>query len=104
MFFPIGDIPEELKQEMQRQAELNYMDGEERVRAQTDLMERLPAADLIIVRDFIRSAVADKEYGSYLNGWMSHILQAKHLICQYCGKKHETAEDMLLAHESQENQ
>lgn len=102
MFFPIGEIPEELKQEMMRQVELNHMNAEDRVRAQTDLMERLSADDLTIVRDFVRNAVADAQYGSYLNGWMSHILQSKHKICQYCGETHESMEDMLIAHAPKE--
>lgn len=102
MFFPIGEVPEEVKAQFERQIELQRMNAEDRVRAQTDLMERLSADDLAIVRDFVRNAVADAQYGSYLNGWMSHILQSKYLICQFCGEKHETVEQMLAAHNASE--
>jgi hypothetical protein len=98
--FPFGDVPEEVRQQMQQAADDQHALQESQVRELEDFIEGLAVDQAKMMRGIIRLATQDPSYGAYINGWLSHMLRFKFSICQVCGEKHEelSPEAIIAAH------
>jgi hypothetical protein len=97
MSFVFG-VPEEIRQQMEQAAEQAQLASEASIKELTDFLDELGLEGTLMLRKIVRTCVSDLNYAHYLNGWLSHLLHDKYKICQYCGSKHESAEDFLAAH------
>lgn len=91
-------VPEEMRQQMEAAAEQAQMASEAQIKELTDWLDEIGEHGAMMLRKIMRTVINDQLYAHYLNGWLSHLLHDKYKICQYCGQKHETAEDWLQAH------
>lgn len=93
-----GFLPPELQEHLRKQLETQNELNESNVRNQDTFIDSLDEDQLRMLRGMIQSAIDDNAFGSYMVGWISSILKYKHNICQYCGNKHATYDDLLAAH------
>lgn len=97
-------LPREVQQHLRQQFETMNALNESNVRRQDAFIEGLDEDQLRMTRGMIKAALDDPSFGSYMIGWISAILKIKHNICQYCGDKHATYEDLLTAHPEGDSQ
>lgn len=90
--------PAELHEHMRKQFETAHALNESNVRRQDDFVEGLDEDQLRMFRGFLKASLEAPDYGQYMVGWVSAILKAKYKVCQYCGEKHESYDDLLTAH------
>lgn len=94
--------PAEMQEHMRKQYEIQHALNESNVRRQDAFVEGLDEDQLRMFRGFIKSSLENPDYGQYMVGWVSAILKIKYNVCQYCGEKHESYEDLLSAHSNGE--
>lgn len=90
--------PEEIREQMARAAEQAQLASEAQIKELTDWLDEIGETGAMMLRKIMRTTIHDPQYAHYLNGWLSHLLYDKYKVCQYCGGKHESAEDFLAAH------
>lgn len=87
----IGEIPDEIKQQMQENRDRHEMAAEVWRHEVNDLLHTLTAEQLATFRRLLLAM--DANTVNYYNGVTTTLLELKHGVCPGCGKNHD--EDLL---------
>lgn len=96
-------MPPEVQQQMREQYENIHALNESNVRRQDAFIEGLDEDQLRMFRGMVRAGLDEPDFGNYMIGWISAVLKIRYNVCQHCGNKHETFEDLLNSHPEGEN-
>lgn len=91
---PFGEIPPEMKAEIERRHQLGHMAEENARHEENRFFDSLDQEQLQFLDRLIGSCMVSKKYASYIRGRIDGLLLARDQRCP-CGKTHEAPEDFV---------
>lgn len=87
-FHFFGDMPEEIKQQLQAQMDRQDMANHEAAHSTYRILDEMEPEQLRFMREFL-VRVGDDESALYFVGYITGILATWYGVCPACGKDHD---------------
>lgn len=99
MEFVFGEPSDEQKAEIKRIREEREMAMEAGTQRVNNFLDTLDADQLSLLKGMMNSASSMEGYAVHMVGWIGSLMHYKFDVCPGCGKKHNSVEELMEAHE-----